>query len=239
VSYIYLKKTSKNKQEKKKRLILAYSLLSFGVFILFYTFFPIIKYQFQYASRFGKIINPLSTAFYNQNTNNILGEFSSHDYTQLNNWFADSSSVSDSSPSTSIQTNSYYLSIPSLKIDKALVKTDTMDLKSSLIQYPQTAFPGQLGNSVVFGHSVLPQFFNPKSYLTIFSNLFKLKKDDKILIDYDNISYTYLVEDIFEVKPNDLSVLEQRYDNRYLTLITCSPPGTYLRRLIIKSKILD
>ncbi len=239
MSYIYLKKTAKNKKDKKKRLVLAYSFLSIGVFILFYTFLPIVTYQIQYASRFGKIINPLSTNFYNQSAGRILGDFSGNDYTRLDSWFVDSPSLSEPSPSSSIQTNSYYLSIPSLNIEKALVKTDTMDLKSSLIQYPQTAFPGQIGNSVIFGHSVLPQFFNPKSYLTIFSNLFKLKTGDQILIDYDNITYTYLVEDIFEVKPTDFSVLEQRYDNRYLTLITCSPPGTYLRRLVIKSKLLN
>lgn len=238
MSYIYLKKTARNKKDRKKRLIFAYSFLSIGVFILFYTFFPIVKYQIQYASRFGKIINPLSSTFYNQSTGSVLGELSGNDYTRLDNWFVSSPSLSDPAPSSSIQNNSYYLSIPTLNIDKALVKTDTMDLKSSLIQYPQTAFPGQLGNSVVFGHSVLPQFFNPKSYLTIFSNLFKLKIGDQILVDYDNITYTYLVEDIFEVKPTDFSVLEQRYDNRYLTLITCSPPGTYLRRLVIKAKIM-
>jgi sortase A len=177
VSYIYLKKVTKSKEEKKKRLILAYSFLSVGVFILIFTFFPILKYQIQYASRFGKIINPLSTTFYNQAAN-ILGESSTSDYTQLDSWFNYTPSISgtDSDSKSSFKLTSYYISIPSLKVDKALVKTDSMDLKASLIQYPQTAFPGQLGNSVIFGHSVLPQFFNPKSYLTIFSTLFKLKE---------------------------------------------------------------
>ena len=114
-----------------------------------------------------------------------------------------------------------------------------MDLKKSLIQYPQTALPGQLGNAVIFGHSVLPQFFNPKSYWTIFSTLFKLKQGDEILLNYDNIQYRYLVEEMFEVQPSDLSVLEQRFDGRYLTLITCTPPGTYLRRLIVRARIVD
>lgn len=114
-----------------------------------------------------------------------------------------------------------------------------MDLKKSLIQYPQTALPGQLGNTVIFGHSVLPQFFNPKSYLTIFSTLHKLKQGDEILVDFDNIHYKYKVEEMFEIQPTDLSVLEQRFNNRTLTLITCSPPGTYLRRLVIKSNLVD
>ena len=114
-----------------------------------------------------------------------------------------------------------------------------MDLAKSLIQYPQTALPGQLGNAVIFGHSVLPQFFNPKSYLTIFSTLYKLETGDEIAVDFDKIHYRYLVDEIYEVKPEDLSVLEQRFDGQYLTLITCSPPGTYLRRLVIKARIVD
>lgn len=237
MGYVYLKKTAKNRN-KKLRLIIAYSFLSIGLGTLFFVLFPIFKYQIQYSRRFEKIINPLSTAFYNQSSGSILGEFSGSDYTQLNNWFVSSPSLSSENTHRDSSTNSYYISIPSLKIDRALVKADSMDLKASLIQYPETAFPGQLGNSVIFGHSVLPQFFNPKSYLTIFSTLFKLDKGDEILIDYDNITYKYLVEDIYEIQPDDFSVLEQRYDGRYLTLITCSPPGTYLRRLVIKTKIM-
>ena len=44
---------------------------------------------------------------------------------------------------------------------------------------------------------------------------------------------------MFEVQPTDLSVLDQQFDGKYLTLITCSPPGTTLRRLVVKSIIED
>lgn len=108
-----------------------------------------------------------------------------------------------------------------------------------MIHYPKTALPGQYGSPVIFGHSVLPQFFNPESYLTIFSTLYKLKQGDEIFVNYDQIQYKYLVEEMYEVQPTDLSVLEQRFDGRYITLITCSPPGTYLRRFIIKGRIAD
>ncbi len=184
------------------------------------------------------MINPLSTKFYNR-SGNILGDLAT-DYTQINNWFVNDTPsqnqdnfIPPGSPTT------YKLSIPKLKVHDAIVDIGSMDLKKSLIQYPQTALPGQLGNSVVFGHSVLPQFFNPKSYLTIFSTLYRLEPGDEIIVNYDNITYKYLVEEMFEVQPTDLSVLEQRFDNRYLTLITCSPPGTYLRRLVVRTKIVD
>lgn len=241
MSYVYLKSPNRPhryplKKTKSSRRLFAVIFFSVGFFLLLSAIFPIIQFQVEYSSKFNQIVNPLSSRFYNQ-SNNILSDVST-DYTQLSSWFiTDNQStlpeISSSNPT------SYVLSIPKLKIDSATVIVGSSDLKKSLIQYPQTALPGQLGNAVVFGHSVLPQFFNPKSYLTIFSTLYRLRQGDEIFISYDNISYKYLIEEMYEVSPNDLSVLEQRFDGRYLTLITCSPPGTYLRRLIIKSRIVN
>ena len=246
MSYIYLKKSPTQKPlrqpirlAKKHRQLIAISLFGFGLILFGSAVLPIIAFQFEYSRKFDQIINPLSIQFYNR-SDNVLGDVST-DYTQLSNWFVADSSTKQL-PSTLTGTSSfitYDISIPKLKIKDAVVTVGSMDLKKSLIQYPQTALPGQLGNAVVFGHSVLPQFFNPKSYLTIFSTLYKLNQADEIDVSYDNISYRYLVEEMYEVKPNDLSVLEQRFDGRYLTLITCSPPGTYLRRLVIKARIVD
>lgn len=133
----------------------------------------------------------------------------------------------------------YNLSIPRLKIDKAVVQIGGEDLSESLIHYPGTAFPGQYGNVVIFGHSVLPQFFNPKHYQTIFSTLPTLKPDDEILVDFDGIEYLYRVTQLQEVGPNDVSVLEQHYEAEYLSLVTCVPPGTYLKRLIVRAKLVN
>ncbi|MGI5841027.1 MAG: sortase [Patescibacteria group bacterium] len=238
MSYIYVKKTPKVAHPKQRRKYFAVIFFAVGSLIFLSAVFPIIRFQLEYSQKFNQVVNPLSTRYYNRN-GNILGDLTT-DYTQISNWFVtdgQNPTIESSGPLDSPTT--YLLSIPKLKIKDALVDVGSMDLKKSLIQYPQTALPGQLGNSVVFGHSVLPQFFNPKSYLTIFSTLYRLEPGDEIIIDYDNVTYKYLVEEMFEVQPTDLSVLEQRFDDRYLTLITCSPPGTYLRRLVIKSKIVD
>jgi sortase A len=248
MGYIYLKGDqvpshvsgkTKSKLEPKTKKIIAGIFFSFGLFLFASAVFPIIQFQLEYSVKFNQILNPLSPRFYAP-VGGILGDVST-DYTQLSNWF-----VTDNNPDNNVQSvlvNSgstfYKISIPKLKILDATVEVGSMDLKKSIIQYPQTALPGQLGNGVIFGHSVLPQFFNPKSYLTIFSTLYRLKQGDEIFVEYDNIRYKYLVEEMYEVSPTDLSVLEQRYDGRYLTLVTCSPPGTYLRRLIVKARIVD
>jgi len=244
VTYIYVKNKQTNSHHKKTKIIptkrkyLAFGFLAIGIITFWSAIFPIIKFQLFYSTKFNPIISPLSSQFYNQG-GQVLGEVSS-DYTQLSNWFI-SDNTEKHIPSLTTKdnpSNSYLLSIPKLNINDAVVEIGSMDLKKSLIQYQQTALPGQLGNAVVFGHSVLPQFFNPKAYMTIFSTLFKLQPNDEIKINFDNIDYKYIVEDMYEVQATDFSVLEQRFDGRYLTLVTCSPPGTYLRRLVIKAKIL-
>ncbi len=232
MSYIYLKKEKQSFRLRQRKIFIILFLL-IGVTFLGFAFLPIINFQIAYSTQLKQIIDPLSAKSSRQ-TGSLLGDVTT-DYTQLTNWFVDDYSVPDQLVDSYKST--YYLTIPKLNIKDAVVTLGSMDLKKSLIQYPQTALPGQLGNTVVFGHSVLPQFFSPKNYLTIFSTLYKLKQGDEIFLKYDRSDYKYVVEEMFEVKPTNLSVLEQRFDNKTLTLITCSPPGTYLRRLIIKAQL--
>ncbi len=242
MSYLYVKSPPRISKAKKslsphhKKIIALFFLFS-GIFLFLSAILPILQFQLSYSTKFNQILNPLSPQFYNH-SESVLGDLNT-DYTQLSNWFESDPDQSISSALPNYSTSSYYISIPKLKIKEAEVIFGSTDLKKSLIHYPKTALPGQYGSPVIFGHSVLPQFFNPESYLTIFSTLYRLKQGDEIFVNYDQIQYKYLVEEMFEVQPTDLSVLEQRFDDRYLTLITCSPPGTYLRRLIIKARLTD
>lgn len=223
------------KKEVKKTT--SFLLVSFGLVLIGSGILPIISYQIRYAPNFVKIYSPVpdrerSFLFGAQKAE---AEEDERDYTLVSNWFTDKSSFDITEDGLVY----YNLSIPSLKIDRAVVHIGGEDLKKSLIHYPETALPGQFGNTVIFGHSVLPQFFDPENYLTIFSTLYKLGKGDQIYLYYDGVEYRYQVEKLFEVSPNDLSVLEQRFDGKFLTLITCTPPGTYLRRLVIKASVVD
>ena len=236
MNYIYIKKEKKKKQPKNKKKYFTFFLLFSGLSLLLFAIVPIIRYQLKYSLSLKQTLNPLSVKSYNKNSSVLSGNT---DYTQLANWFTDDSEIKKLSTNlyANDDGNTYYLSIPELNIDQAIVTIGSMNLEKSLIQYPQTALPGQVGNTVIFGHSVLPQFYNPKSYLTIFSTLHKLKIGDPIFIDYDGSHYQYTVTEMYEVKADDFSVLDQRFDSKIITLITCSPPGTYLRRLVVKAEI--
>ena len=201
-----------------------------GLALLSFAVLPILNYQILVAPRFAQLVKPIAD---DGATQAVLGQKANLDMTQAPNWFPTAPRL----PTRPSQITHYNLSIPKLKIKDAVVEIGGEDLKQSLIHYQGTALPGQFGNAVIFGHSVLPQFFNPKNYLTIFSTLPTLKPKEEILINFDGVNYKYIIEEMVEVQPNDISVLEQRYDDSYITLITCVPPGTYLRRLVVRARL--
>lgn len=164
------------------------------------------------------------------------------DYTNLNSWFPQGAgeSLTTETPEHTVQ--EYILDIPTLGIEKASVKVGGMNLDDSLIQYPGTADPGEFGAPVIFGHSVLRQFYNPslknpRRYMSIFSKIMTMQTGEKIYVEYDGIRYTYSVVKKTEVKPEDLYILEQDYGSRLLKLITCVPEGTYLRRGVVLAEL--
>jgi sortase A len=228
-------------------------MITLGVATFTTVAYPLISYQLTLAPGFQKNtlsspLNPVAVATNDLVTNTIkkaeatssesptfVDEVvnTSFDYTDASSWFAGSKKAKEAT-----EYAVYTLAIPKLGIDHAVVRSDHTDLKQSLIQYPGTALPGNLGNTVIFGHSVLPQFFNPQNYLTIFSTLHTLKPGDTIEVTADGATFTYKISEMYEAMPDDLSPLGQVYNGRYMTLITCTPPGTYLRRLIIKAHII-
>lgn len=205
-----------------------------GVVILIGVLYPIISYKSVYPKNYTKLVSPVT-----DNSDFVKSATSTQevDYTQASNWFPGAAKSEDFAAS---KVEYYTLSIPKLKIDKAIVAIGGEDLSQHIIQYPGTALPGKRGNAALFGHSILPIFYNPKNYLAIFSLLPTLKKGDEIFVDYDGISYTYKVEEMFEVSPTDIQVLDQDSSDSFLTLVTCVPPGDPRNpgRLIVRARVV-
>ena len=225
--YCYLKEDRVLTPPKKNRLRIVLPIASFVLGLVFLTnaFWPIVVYELRSRHFTPAFLSPLE----------VKGDLlATVDYSQPQSWFPTQTNL----PPSPSKITHYTLSIPKLGIDRAVVQVGGKDLMKSLSQYPGTALPGNLGNAVVFGHSVLPQFFNPKDYRTIFSTLPTLNEGDEILINFDGVTYTYQVENMIEVLPEDVSVLQQYYDRERLSLITCVPPGTYLRRLVVVGRLL-
>jgi len=170
------------------------------------------------------------------------------DYTNLNNWFPNlTPSQAAQLSHTEVPKNGsteYILDVPAVNIQNARVKIGGSDLDKSLIQYPGTAMPGDPGSPVIFGHSVLRQFYNPgeknpRRYMSIFSKIMTLTPGDKIFITRDGVRFTYIVESKTEVTPDETFILEQNFDNKILKMVTCVPEGTTLRRGVLTSRLVQ
>lgn len=208
-----------------------------GIIILIGVIYPIVSYNSTYSKNF-QLISPISNDKSAVQGANTTGQTQNNvDYTQASSWFVGGAKHEDF---ISSKVTFYTITIPRLKIENATVAIGGEDLSKSLIQYPGTALPGKHGNSVIFGHSILPLFYNPKNYISIFSMLPTLQKGDAININYDGISYTYKVEQMFEVLPTDIQVLDQDSSDSFLTLVTCVPPGdpSNPKRLIVRARVV-
>ncbi len=240
--HVYLKE---NTSKKRKAInYISYVTLALGVLLLFWSFYPVIS--FELYSRFilkNGIDSPVpqnNLLASMRDTQSVLGSndaFSSNlkDFTQAHLWFP-GKQAETLKLNTSIQ--QYTLTIPKLNITKAHVVVGGDDLTKSLIHYLPRSMPGEFGNVSIFGHSTLPQLYDEKDYKTIFTYLPSLQKGDSILIDVGDLEYEYEVYDMFVVNPDKISVLDQQYDASYLTLITCVPPGTFWKRLVIKARLV-
>lgn len=110
-------------------------------------------------------------------------------------------------------------------------------LRNGVTHYADTALPGQIGNTVLIGHSSdFP--WSPGNYKNIFALLDKLVIGDQITVPYKTQHYVYEVIETKVVKPTELSVL-RKTSTPQLTLITCYPVGTTQKRLIIIAKLVS
>lgn len=132
----------------------------------------------------------------------------------------------------------FNLTIPAIKLENIKVVVDTNDFEQNLAHLPGTALPGEKGNVFITGHSSLPQLFRPGNFKAIFAHLPEIKKGDSIVLDAGGQRFEYIVTGLRIVDPKATWVINPPDSNgRYLTLMTCVPPGLYLKRLIVLAQI--
>jgi len=95
--------------------------------------------------------------------------------------------------------------------------------------------PGEIGNTVLSGHSS-NDLFDPGDYKFIFAQLEKLTIGDTIYANYNGVRYAYVITKTEVVKPTEVGKLVYPTDKPILTLITCTPLGTALNRLLVTAE---
>lgn len=95
--------------------------------------------------------------------------------------------------------------------------------------------PGEIGNTVLSGHSS-NDLFDGGDYKFIFAQLDKLNNGDTIYANYKGKRYTYVVTKKEVVKPTEVNKLVYPTNKPIMTLITCTPLGTSLNRLLVTAE---
>jgi len=236
--YVYIKDESFdpiykpiNKSFYLKFRVVPFLFFVFGIFALFsQVFFPLFEFKTK-----DKISRPVASSVLGYATG-----FQEFEYKELGNGLGSAGITNN----TNVP-KYFYLSIPKLKIENALVETNAPGLNpdEALGHYAGSKLPGENGNTFIYGHSVLPVFYNPKNYKTIFSTLHLLNAGDKFTIVYNNKTYDYVVDKKETLSPNyvkPLADIKPKYLNdSTVTLMTCSPPGTKFKRLLVKATLVD
>ena len=215
------------------RKLIPLTLISLGLILLFNVAVPIgfshLNFSFSLSPR---LIDPTAVAAVPAP---LIGSLTTTDYSQPTTWF---SGDLPAPPALVSKVNYYTLHFPRLRIE-SVVEIGGEDLKKNPIQFAGTALPGSFGNTVIFGHSTLPQFFKPGNSISIFNHLPEAKVGDEVTVSYDGITYRYVVRNISVVSPTQIEILAQRYDKHELTLVTCVPLGTYLKRFVVRAELVN
>lgn len=237
----YSKSGGRFKKKRTLRLLGVFS-IGVGVLVLAYFFFPLFSYNLfltdALANNGSNIEVPVPK--YTLATSNRFGSMLAAgvnsvvtDYTDARNWYPGVSS------NVSAETvGSYLLSIPSIEVKNALVSAVDFDLSKHLVQYYGTTTPPNNGSTVIYGHSTLPQLYDPKDYTTVFANLHKIEIGDDIVLTINGVPYTYQVSSKHVMDPDDINIFEQKYDDSYVALVTCTPPGTVWKRLVVRARLV-
>jgi len=116
----------------------------------------------------------------------------------------------DSSEFVSISINNVGINLP---IETTTIENDKWGISKNAVSYLSgSALPGQIGNSIFYGHN----------YNSILGNLVETKPGDIITVFYkDGSKKDFVIRYTFEVSPKDTSILSQS-NERMLTIYTCS-----------------
>lgn len=207
--------------------------LSIGIFLLMQVILPLISFQiWWWGQKYSHtlLISPTSV------TSQVLG-VSIEKGVSIQNKNNFPTIVSNLVRATPASYTEFSLTVPKLKIDKAQVLIDSNDLSNSLVHLPGSALPGEKGDVFISGHSALSQFLNLKKAL--FANLTDLKSGDEIVVEAAGAKFRYKVVELKVVDPKDLSVINPPdSQGRYISLMTCVPPGLNFKRLIVLGKMI-
>lgn len=105
-----------------------------------------------------------------------------------------------------------------------------------------SSVPGMGGNTFLFAHSS-NNFYNASRYNSVFYLLNKLEEKDVYYIAYDQKIYKYAVVKKDIISPENVNFLSSDLasvtEKETSVLMTCWPPGTAIKRLIVLGVLVE
>lgn len=201
--------------------------LSIGIILLMQVVMPVASFQFW---EFGQKLNNQNLISPVKSNEQVLG-------VSVENKDNFSSFISNLKRQSVPNYNEFTISIPKIAMKNQIVEVDSNDLTKSLAHLPGSALPGEKGNVFITGHSAVSPFFSFK--VAPFGKLTDLKKGDMIEVSAGGMQFTYQVQELKVVDPSNLSVIPAPDERgRYISLMTCVPPGLNFKRLIVLGKMM-
>lgn len=121
------------------------------------------------------------------------------------------------------------IEIPKINIDLPIYHGTEDDVLSKGIgHFKPSSLPvgGKSTRSVLTGHRGLPSS-------KLFTRLDEMEEGDYFFIEVCNETLAYKVNEIIEIKPEELSQLQIEPDKDLVTLVTCTPYGINTHRLLV------
>jgi LPXTG-site transpeptidase (sortase) family protein len=136
------------------------------------------------------------------------------------------------------------IEIPKIELVAPLVFIDSLEIAEikkgldlGVVHFSDSVLPGEVGQTIILGHSAPPSFPNIK-YYWVFVRIEELVEGDEIFVFFNNREHQYIVKGKFFLdKGEEIPQDRLTDDTNMLLLISCWPPETGTRRIAVEAEL--
>jgi len=143
--------------------------------------------------------------------------------------------------------NKYYqkedsIEIPKIEVDVPLIFVDSSEEKKivagldlGVVHFPSSVLPGQVGQTIILGHSA-PAHWPKVKYYHVFVRLNELVEGDEIYLYFEHKKYQYIVSGKFFLEKGEKIPQGLTNNKNVLYLVSCWPPETGIKRIAVEAQ---
>jgi LPXTG-site transpeptidase (sortase) family protein len=130
------------------------------------------------------------------------------------------------------------LMIPSIDVSAPIIWNVPIEdalnnLQHGVVHVRESYLPGEKGRTFIVGHSS-GYWWLKNPWTRVFALLDQANDGDLVFLKVDDKTYAYQITHRETITPQDVSVIrDKQLDHNQLALMTCTPVGTALNRLVL------